>query len=85
MSKSKFNPHKEIRIDRVKAHHSYLRPRKPTIHHRDEKDYADYHDSPPWELGAIKNLQKGPPKFKKCARGRPGPPRRHPFSLIYSG
>lgn len=63
MSKSKFNAHRDIRIDRVKAHYSYLRPRKPKIHHRDERDYADYHDAPPWELGAIKNLQKGPPKF----------------------
>ena len=31
----KFNPHKNMRIDRVKAHMSYLKPKKEKSSHRD--------------------------------------------------
>ena len=47
----KFNPHKEIRIDRVKAHHTYLRPKKEKPSFRDTTDYeGDWeHDGKPFK------------------------------------
>lgn len=41
----KFNPHKNMRIDRVKAHISYLKPKKEKSSHRDT-DYDDKQDIP---------------------------------------
>ncbi len=41
----KFNPYKNVRIDRVKAHISYLKPKKEKQSHRDT-DYDDKSDVP---------------------------------------
>ena len=41
----KFNPYKNVRIDRVKAHISYLKPPKEKQSHRDT-DYTDKSDVP---------------------------------------
>ena len=41
----KFNPYKNVRIDRVKAHISYLKPPKQKNSHRDT-DYVDKSDVP---------------------------------------
>ena len=41
----KFNPYKDVRIDRVKAHISYLKPKKEKSSHRDT-DYDDKQDIP---------------------------------------
>ena len=61
----KFNAYKNIRIDRVKAHHSVLRPKKKVGQARDDTDWeGDYenHLSQPWEIGHVKNLCAGKPK-----------------------
>ena len=61
----KFNPHRDIRIDRVKAHHSYLRPKKEKPSARDTTDWeGDYENqcAAPWEIKNIKNLCAGKPK-----------------------
>ena len=41
----KFNPYKDVRIDRVKAHISYLKPKKQKASHRDT-DYEDKQEIP---------------------------------------
>ena len=59
MSLGKFNAHRDIRIDRVKAHHSYLRPKKEKPMSRDTTDYeADYDKqcAAPWEITNVKGL-----------------------------
>ena len=53
MSLGKFNAHRDIRIDRVKAHHSYLRPKKEKPMSRDTTDYEGDYDkqcAAPWEM-----------------------------------
>ena len=61
----KFNPHRDIRIDRVKAHHSYLKPKKEKPSFRDTTDWeGDYEHNckAPWEISHVKNLCAGKPK-----------------------
>jgi hypothetical protein len=68
MNKKTFNPYGDMRIDRVKAHHTYLKPRKEKMNNYNEDDeYAENIHSVPWEIGKIKNLCAGkpPPNLKK--------------------
>ena len=61
----KFNAHKNIRIDRVKAHHTILRPKKKKGQARDDTDWeGDYENNmaQPWEIANVKNLCAGKPK-----------------------
>ena len=67
MSLGKFNAHRDIRIDRVKAHHSYLRPKKEKPMSRDTTDYEGDYDkqcAAPWEITNVKGLCAGKPKNK---------------------
>ena len=59
----KFNPHKEIRIDRVKSHHTYLRPPKDPIVHR-QYEQKTPRSEVPWEIRHITNLTAGKAKKK---------------------
>jgi hypothetical protein len=59
----KFNPHKEIRIDRVKSHHTYLKPPKDPVVHRG-LDYKTPRSEVPWEIRHVTNLTAGKPKKK---------------------
>jgi len=59
----KFNPHKDVRIDRVKAHVSYLRPKKDPLLHR-QLEYKTPMSEVPWEIRHIKNFNAGKPKKK---------------------
>jgi len=68
----KFNAHRDIRIDRVKAHHTYLKPKKVKGQARDDTDWeGDWQGNlrAPWELSHVKGLQAGKPK-KKLDRER---------------
>ena len=60
MSLKQFNPYKGMRIDRVKAHHTYLKPQKdkPTNYEPDD-DYLENKHTAPWELGKVKGLAAG--------------------------
>ena len=61
----KFNAYKNIRIDRVKAHHSVLRPKKKKGQARDDTDWEGDHENhmaQPWEIANVKNLCAGKPK-----------------------
>lgn len=61
----KFNPHKDIRIDRVKAHHTYLRPKKEKPSFRDTTDWEGDpfgYCKAPWEIANVKHLCAGKPK-----------------------
>ena len=66
MSLKKFNAHQDMRIDRVKAHHMYLKKEKKKMDNTiglrvcDE----DQEDKQPWEIGKVKNLCQGKPKPK---------------------
>ena len=59
----KFNPHRDMRIDRVKAHVSYLKPKKDPVMHR-QLEYKTPMSEVPWELRHIKNFNAGKPKKK---------------------
>lgn len=64
---NKFNQNPKMRIDRVKAHHTYLKPKKQKLinnHYHDDED-VDYKDKAPWELQNIKGLGKGVEKPTK--------------------
>tara|TARA_R110002020_G_scaffold118361_1_gene270586 strand:- start:57 stop:416 length:360 start_codon:yes stop_codon:yes gene_type:complete len=61
----KFNAYKNIRIDRVKAHHSVIRPKKKKGQARCDIDYEgdwEGHMAQPWEIANVKNLCAGKPK-----------------------
>lgn len=64
---NKFNQNPKMTIDRVKAHHTYLKPKKKK--HNDnalvDEDAVDYKDIAPWELQNVKGLGKGSEKPKK--------------------
>tara|TARA_R110001592_G_scaffold231001_6_gene488059 strand:+ start:376 stop:714 length:339 start_codon:yes stop_codon:yes gene_type:complete len=62
MSK-KFNAHTNIRIDKVKSHHTYLRPPKDPKEHR-QTDKLNPRSDVPWEIRHIANLTAGKPKTK---------------------
>jgi len=63
MNKSIFNAHRDIRIDRVKAHHLALKEKKPELSHNSEIDHLAPYTGVPWEIKNVKGLQKG--KIKK--------------------
>ena len=66
MSLKKFNAHQDMRIDRVKAHHMYLKKEKKKMDNTiglrvcDE----DQADTQPWEIANVKHLCAGKPKPK---------------------
>ena len=66
MSLKQFNGHQEMRIDRVKAHHMYLKKEKKKmdntsgINNNDEYDA----DTQPWEIANVKGLAAGKQKPK---------------------
>ncbi len=62
MNKSIFNPHRDIRIDRVKAHHLALKEKKQDLQHNTEIDHLAPYVGVPWEIKHVKGLQKGKPK-----------------------
>ena len=63
MSLKKFNPHADMRIDRVKAHHSVLKKHKQKRDNKYEKDLEIFIEpEQPWEIGKVKNLMAGKPK-----------------------
>lgn len=55
-----FNPHSDLRIDKIKAHSSYLKKKKFLNHTKTENEYVD---QPPWELLNIPNLASGGKKY----------------------
>ena len=61
MNKSIFNPYRDIRIDRVKSHHTYLKEKKPELLHNGEPK-TDHWSGVPWELKKVKGLHKGKAK-----------------------
>lgn len=68
MSLRKFNPHANMRIDKVKAHHYYLKPQKKKYTNYEIDEEAELHrDKVPWEIKHIKNLAAGKKKqtYKK--------------------
>ena len=66
MSLRKFDTHRDIRLDRVKAHHTYLKPKKVKGQGRDDTDWeidaGQNNLKAPWELKHVKGLQAGKPK-----------------------
>jgi hypothetical protein len=62
----KFDEHRGMRIDNVKAHHIYLKPKKPNYTNyetpEDEYDYLN-DNKPPWEIKHVKGLAAGKPKI----------------------
>ena len=67
MSLKKFNPWADMRVDRVKAHHMYLK-KKPKIHTNEElpdDEFSDQWDQGvPWEIEHVKHLCAGKPKLR---------------------
>ena len=59
----KFNPHRDVRIDRVKAHVSYLKPKKDPVNHR-QLEHKTPMSEVPWEIRHIKNFNAGKAKKK---------------------
>ena len=59
----KFNPHRDVRIDRVKAHVTYLKPKKDPLMHR-QLEHKTPLSEVPWELRHIKNFNAGKAKKK---------------------
>lgn len=66
MSLKKFNAHQDMRIDKVKAHHLYLKPKKEKMDNTRalRVEDEDCKDKQPWEIGKVKNLCAGKPKPK---------------------
>ena len=65
MSLRKFNAMPSVTVEKVKAHHTYLRPKKEKPSHRSTDDWeGDWQGNckAPWEIGAIKGLCAGKPK-----------------------
>jgi len=64
---SAFNPYKDMKISKVKAHHMYLKPKKEKLINNKYMDDDDvgYKDTAPWELSHVKGLGKGVVKLKK--------------------
>ena len=65
MSTKKFNAHQTIRIDRIKAHQTVLRPRKEKPAFRSTTDYdaeSEGYTKQPWEMKHVKNLGAGKAK-----------------------
>ena len=64
MSLKQFNVHKEMRIDRVKAHTMYLKPKKEKMDNTTALRVCDedQQDKAPWEIGKVKNLCAGAKK-----------------------
>ena len=63
MNKSIFNSHRDVRIDRVKAHHIALKEQKPELLHNTEIDHLAPYVGVPWEIKNVKGLARG--KIKK--------------------
>ena len=63
MSLKKFNPWADMRIDKVKAHHMYLK-KKPRVHPKPEEDEFSYlwDNKVPWEINDVKHLCAGKPQ-----------------------
>ena len=61
MNKNKFNPHREIKIDRIKAHHLALKEKKPELLHNTEAE-LDHWSGVPWEIKNVKGLARGKAK-----------------------
>tara|TARA_Y100000401_G_C8282841_1_gene204432 strand:- start:171 stop:521 length:351 start_codon:yes stop_codon:yes gene_type:complete len=60
MSLKNFNPYAGMRIDRVKAHHTYLKPKKDKASNYDpDTEYAENNHTAPWELTHVKGLAAG--------------------------
>jgi len=59
----KFNPQKEVRIDRVKAHHTYLKPPSDPKVHR-SLEYKTPRSEVPWEIRNVKHMNAGNPNKK---------------------
>ena len=59
----KFNPHRDVRIDRFKAHVSYLKPKKDPVMHR-QLEHKTPMSEVPWEIRHIKNFNAGKAKKK---------------------
>ena len=59
----KFNPHRDVRIDRVKAHVSYLKPKKDPVMHR-QLEHKTPMSEIPWEIRHITNFNAGKAKKK---------------------
>ena len=65
MSLKQFNPHAGMRIDRVKAHHTYLKPTKDkATNYEPDDDYSENKHTVPWELGKVKGLAAGKQRGK---------------------
>jgi len=60
---NKFNPQRDIRIDRVRAHHTYLRPPKDPLEHR-KIEHKTPLSEVPWEIRNVKHLNAGNPNKK---------------------
>lgn len=63
----KFNPYQNIRIDKIKAHHTILKAKKEKPSFRDTTDWeGDYegNNKAPWEHTHVKGLQAGKQKPK---------------------
>jgi len=65
MSLKKFNPYADMRIDKVKAHHMYLRkkPKHYTNYELPNEEFEElWDDKVPWEIENVKHLCAGKPK-----------------------
>jgi len=58
-----FNPHADMRIDKIKAHSSYLKKKKVLHHTKSEEEYSDSKNFIPSELSQFKGLAAGPKKY----------------------
>ncbi len=64
MSLKKFNPHAGMRIDKVKAHHMYLKPPKKVFTNYERDEHEEFYDKQPWEIANVKHLCAGKAKPK---------------------
>lgn len=61
----KFNPYQNIRIDKIKAHHTLLKAKKEKPSFRDNTDWEGGEGiKAPWEHTHVKGLQAGKQKPK---------------------
>ena len=64
MSVKKFNGHQDMRIDKVKAHHLYLKPKKDKFDNTKAlwNNEQENYDKAPWEITNVKGLCRGKQK-----------------------
>ena len=66
MSVKKFNTHQDMRIDKVKAHYMYLKPKKDKFDNTQAlwNNEPQVGDKAPWEITNVKGLCAGKVKPK---------------------